>query len=74
MGAKKALVDKATGVAVCGDGFLQMSMMELATIRQHDIPIKIIVLIIIISMVRDTSIMPRQRQLFGSRSDRKSRS
>ena len=31
-------------VAVCGDGSFQMSMMELATLCQHDIPLKIIVL------------------------------
>ena len=31
-------------VAVCGDGSFQMSMMELATIMQHDIPVKIIVM------------------------------
>ncbi len=31
-------------VAVCGDGSFQMSMMELATMRQHDVPVKIIVL------------------------------
>lgn len=43
MGAKKALGDKQQVVAVCGDGSFQMSMMELATIRQHNIPIKIIV-------------------------------
>ena len=43
MGAKKALGNKRQVVAVCGDGSFQMSMMELATIRQHDIPIKIIV-------------------------------
>lgn len=43
MGAKRA--DKSRQVvAVCGDGSFQMSFMELATIRQHDIPIKIIVL------------------------------
>lgn len=30
-------------VAVCGDGSFQMSMMELATIKQYDIPVKIIV-------------------------------
>jgi acetolactate synthase-1/2/3 large subunit len=43
MGAKVAAPDKQV-VAVCGDGSFQMSMMELATIRQHDIPVKIIVL------------------------------
>lgn len=43
MGAK--LADKKRQViAVCGDGSFQMSMMELATIRQHNIPVKIIVL------------------------------
>ena len=31
-------------VAVCGDGSFQMSMMELATMRQFDVPVKIIVL------------------------------
>ena len=30
-------------VAVCGDGSFQMSMMELATIVQHNIPVKIII-------------------------------
>ncbi|MBO4902575.1 MAG: biosynthetic-type acetolactate synthase large subunit [Lachnospiraceae bacterium] len=30
-------------VAVCGDGSFQMSMMELATIKQHNIPVKIVV-------------------------------
>ena len=43
MGAK--LADKNRQViAVCGDGSFQMSMMELATMRQHDIPVKIVVL------------------------------
>ncbi len=43
MGAK--LADKSRQViAVCGDGSFQMSMMELATMRQHDIPVKIVVL------------------------------
>jgi acetolactate synthase-1/2/3 large subunit len=43
MGAK--LADKSKQViAVCGDGSFQMSMMELATMKQHDIPVKIIVL------------------------------
>lgn len=43
MGAKQADKDRQV-VAVCGDGSFQMSFMELATMRQHDIPIKIIVL------------------------------
>ena len=43
MGAK--LADKSRQViAVCGDGSFQMSMLELATICQHDLPVKIIVL------------------------------
>lgn len=43
MGAKVAAMDKQV-IAVCGDGSFQMSMMELATMRQHHIPVKIIVL------------------------------
>ena len=43
MGAK--LADKSRQVvAVCGDGSFQMSMMELATMKQFDISVKIIVL------------------------------
>lgn len=43
MGAK--LADKERQViAVCGDGSFQMSMMELATMSQYHIPVKIIVL------------------------------
>lgn len=43
-GAKVADPKRFT-VAVCGDGSFQMSMMELGTICQHDIDIKIIVMI-----------------------------
>ena len=43
MGAKLACPDRQ-GIAVCGDGSFQMSMMELATMRQHNIPVKIVVL------------------------------
>ncbi len=43
MGAKLACPEKQV-IAVCGDGSFQMSMMELATMRQHNIPVKIIVL------------------------------
>jgi len=43
MGAKYAL-KKNQVVAVCGDGSFQMSMMELATMRQHGIYSKVIVL------------------------------
>ncbi|MBR5584293.1 MAG: acetolactate synthase, large subunit, biosynthetic type, partial [Lachnospiraceae bacterium] len=43
MGAKRADMDRQV-IAVCGDGSFQMSMMELATIKQHNIPVKIIVL------------------------------
>lgn len=42
MGAKIANPDKQV-VAVCGDGSFQMSMCELATIRQHKVPVKIVV-------------------------------
>lgn len=43
MGAKKALGDRQV-VAVCGDGAFQMSMMEFATMNQHNISCKVIVL------------------------------
>ncbi len=43
IGAKLAAPEK-TVVAVCGDGAFQMQMMELATICQHDVDIKIIVM------------------------------
>ena len=44
MGAKRALGDDAQVVAVCGDGAFQMSFMEFATMKQHAINIKVIVL------------------------------
>ncbi len=43
MGAKYSQPDREV-VAVCGDGSFQMSMMELATMRQHGIKSKVIVL------------------------------
>ena len=43
MGAKYANMDKQV-IAVCGDGSFQMSMMEFATMKQHNIPVKVIVL------------------------------
>ena len=43
MGAKLACPDRQV-VAVCGDGSFQMSMMELATMRQFKVPVKIVVL------------------------------
>ena len=43
MGARLAAKERQV-VAVCGDGSFQMSMMELATIRQFSVPVKIIVL------------------------------
>ncbi|MDO5411093.1 MAG: biosynthetic-type acetolactate synthase large subunit [Lachnospiraceae bacterium] len=43
MGVRAANPEKQV-VAVCGDGSFQMSMMELATIKQHNIPVKIVVL------------------------------
>ena len=53
MGAKLAAPDKQV-VAVCGDGSFQMSMMELATMRQHKVNTKIIVLNnTVLGMVRE---------------------
>lgn len=43
MGVKTAVPHRQV-VAVCGDGSFQMSMMELATMCQHNIPVKIVVL------------------------------
>ena len=43
LGAKLAAPDRQV-VAVCGDGGFQMNMMELATIRQYEVPVKIVVL------------------------------
>ena len=43
IGAKFAIPD-ATVLCISGDGSFQMSMMELATINQYDMPIKVIVL------------------------------
>lgn len=43
MGAKLADPSRQV-IAVCGDGSFQMSMMELATIKQLDIPVKIVVM------------------------------
>lgn len=43
MGAKVGSPDRQV-IAVCGDGSFQMSFMELATMNQHNIPVKIIVL------------------------------
>ncbi len=43
MGAKLADRSKQV-IAVIGDGAFQMSMMELATMRQYDIPVKIVVM------------------------------
>ncbi len=43
MGAKYAHRDREV-IAVCGDGSFQMSMMELATMRQHGLKSKVIVL------------------------------
>ncbi len=43
MGAKRGDMSRQA-IAVCGDGSFQMSMMELATMIQHEIPVKIIVM------------------------------
>ncbi|WP_026508046.1 biosynthetic-type acetolactate synthase large subunit [Butyrivibrio sp. MC2013] len=42
LGAKMACPDRQV-IASCGDGGFQMSMMELATMNQNDIPLKIVV-------------------------------
>lgn len=42
LGAKRGDMSRQV-VAVCGDGSFQMSMMELATIQQYGIPVKIMV-------------------------------
>ncbi len=44
IGAKKACPDRQV-VVLCGDGSLQMQFMELATVMQHDIDIKVIVFV-----------------------------
>ena len=41
MGAKMAAPDRQV-VAVCGDGSFQMSMCEFATIRQNNVPVKVV--------------------------------
>ncbi len=43
IGAKMAAPDR-TVVAICGDGSLQMSMMELATAVQHGVNVKVVVM------------------------------
>lgn len=43
IGAKLAAPEKQV-VAVCGDGSFQMQMMELATLCQHNAPVKLVVL------------------------------
>lgn len=43
IGAKLA-APKRQVFSICGDGSFQMQMMELGTIRQHDIPLKMIVM------------------------------
>ena len=43
IGAKLGAPEKQV-VAVCGDGGFQMTMMELATMKQYNVPVKIVVL------------------------------
>ena len=43
MGAKLGVPGRQV-VAVCGDGSFQMSMMEFATMRQYQVPVKIVVI------------------------------
>lgn len=42
MGAKAACPDRQT-ISVCGDGSFQMCLMELATLVQHNLPVKTVV-------------------------------
>lgn len=71
MGAKTAAMDKQV-IAVCGDGSFQMSMMESSMIRQHNIPVKIIVLKNnYLGMVREYQRLYLQRSLFCRGSVRK---
>ena len=42
IGARAAAMDRQI-IAVCGDGSFQMSLMELATMQQHKLPIKLII-------------------------------
>ena len=43
IGVRAAMPDKQV-VAVCGDGSFQMSLMELATMQQFDLPIKFVIM------------------------------
>ena len=43
IGARLACPDRQV-VAVCGDGAFQMTMMELATARQYQVPVKLVIL------------------------------
>jgi acetolactate synthase-1/2/3 large subunit len=43
LGAKLGAPDRQV-VAVCGDGGFQMTMMELATMKQYNVPVKIVIL------------------------------
>jgi acetolactate synthase-1/2/3 large subunit len=43
IGAKLAAPERNV-CAICGDGSLQMSMMELATAVQHSVPVKLVVM------------------------------
>ncbi len=53
MGAKLGNKDRQV-IAVCGDGSFQMSMMELATMNQYKVPVKIVVLKnTVLGMVRE---------------------
>jgi acetolactate synthase-1/2/3 large subunit len=62
MGAKLACPDKMV-VAVCGDGGFQMSMNELATIRQHGVNVKIVVMCNgVLGLVKEL-----QKNLYGGR-------
>jgi len=62
IGAKKAAPDREV-IAICGDGSFQMQMMELATAIQHNVGVKIIVMVNNrLGMVREL-----QKNVYGGR-------
>lgn len=62
IGAKLAR-PSAEVVAICGDGSFQMQFMELATAVQHDVPVKVIVMVNnYLGMVREV-----QENVYGNR-------
>lgn len=62
----RAAEHKKQIVAVCGDGSFQMSMMELATMNQHNLPVKILLMRNgYLGMVREIQKNSFDNRLFG---------